>query len=452
MIFIMKKLTIITYYEIKEYFLCIKKHFEEYHYIVNHYPLFQYAYDSNDKIVNYDEHLNNYLLDNKPDIVLWWFSDVPIHVFNYVKQKNPNIYFILVNFDDPYNFNTNLLEKAKIFNCVTSPCKNNINKYTIISGVQDTILQPLGYDPNYFYPIVQNKTCSIATILYNVNDYTKSILDNIIGYCLVNNKIFHIYGPIQIKQLYPDNYVGSVSYHDQYKIFNSCYVFINLHTNKNVYCDDIDVKALACKCLLISNNNLIPDVLDLEDNYLDQLDNILTNFNNYVDHINKLFNYISTNNTWYHWVTRLHIKITKHYFSPDVYKLNYNIISDNLWSYFLDVGIKEKHIAWSYSVPNNFQLSVYSESFNLVGSPEKIYLHWYLNGAPLEYINTTNNIIKFETLNITTGEWFKLGVIFNKITSGYRDSGLDELNVICKNNPRLDINNALQMYFDMVDS
>ena len=66
----MKKIVIISFYELKEYLMYIKELLLDYHYDVIHYPLFQYAYDANDKLKDYKEHLSEFITKEKPDIAL----------------------------------------------------------------------------------------------------------------------------------------------------------------------------------------------------------------------------------------------------------------------------------------------------------------------------------------------------------------------------------------------
>ena len=149
----MKKLTIISYYSLVEYLVSIKKLFESYFYNVSNFPLFQYAYDANDKIPDYKEKLNDYLKNSKIDIVIWWFLDVPCEVFNFIKENNPKIYFIMYNCDDPNNVNIDTFEKGKIFNLIMTPCKSNLSNYKMLSHARDVMFNPPGFDPKFFYKI-----------------------------------------------------------------------------------------------------------------------------------------------------------------------------------------------------------------------------------------------------------------------------------------------------------
>ena len=101
----MKKLLIIGYYELKEHMLHIRKLFSDYDYDVTNFPLLRFAYDINDKVKNYEELLDQYIKKINPDIILWWFVDVPVKVFKNIKTVNEDILFIMFNGDDPLNFN-----------------------------------------------------------------------------------------------------------------------------------------------------------------------------------------------------------------------------------------------------------------------------------------------------------------------------------------------------------
>lgn len=133
------KIAIISFYELKEFLLCVKKCFEQYCFEVINYPLFMYAYDKHDKIDNYAEHMNKFIANNGVNIVLWWFLDVPVSVFNTIKCNNKDVIFVMYNSDDPVNLTSELFEKAKIFDVILTPTQNSVDKYKFISGVDNVI-------------------------------------------------------------------------------------------------------------------------------------------------------------------------------------------------------------------------------------------------------------------------------------------------------------------------
>ena len=82
----MKKIVIISFYELKDYFLDISAVFmEKYKWDVCYYPLYMYCYDKKSKIKNYVENFVGFLKKEQPDIILWWFADVSLNVFTTIK-------------------------------------------------------------------------------------------------------------------------------------------------------------------------------------------------------------------------------------------------------------------------------------------------------------------------------------------------------------------------------
>ena len=107
----MRKILIISFYELKDYFLNIECHFNnKYKWDVVHYPLYMYCYDKNSKIDKYETHFSDFIKKEAPDIILWWFIDVSLSVFKKIKDDHPNIFYIMFNQNDPLNMNRSLLE------------------------------------------------------------------------------------------------------------------------------------------------------------------------------------------------------------------------------------------------------------------------------------------------------------------------------------------------------
>ena len=92
----MKKILIVSFYELKEYLLSISDIFiDTYKWDVCYYPLFMYYKDAHNKIDNYKEHFSEFISENKPDIILWWYYGVPIDIIHYIKLKHPEIFYII---------------------------------------------------------------------------------------------------------------------------------------------------------------------------------------------------------------------------------------------------------------------------------------------------------------------------------------------------------------------
>jgi hypothetical protein len=487
----MKKILIISFYELKEYLMYIKELFINYNYIVNNYPLFQYAYDTNDKLENYKEHMNNFITHMKPDVIIWWFLDVPSDVFKYIKSNNKSTYFIMFNFDDPCNFNTELLEKAKIFDLVLSPCMDNLHKYSIYSGVTNTKFMPIGYDPKYFYPFYDNPekiaefddadkyTADISVLCYTLYDgiyypdqqvTRKQLYTDIMAYCKKNKKTFKIYGSHALIEIFPENYVGDINYYNLNKVYNLSKLVINTHPhclNYTAISDDMNILGSGALLLIDRVKNLDKILIDhkdcivLKEGYIQQINHILNHYDMYKP-IRKAGYETSKKYTWDNLIEQIHIEITKHFFDPALYLDNYNINLDreliqDPFEHFKTVGVKNNFIGFSYDVPETFRFKDYIEEFNLNStSKHRAYLHWYLNGRNTDYLkdkSTNNSIGNIENYNTNIEQWFMINSALYRV-SDYRtrDIGLVELGSLCKNNPKIKINDLINIFFDFFNS
>ena len=426
----------------------------------------------------------------KPDIIIWWFLDVPSDVFKYIKSNNKSTYFIMFNFDDPCNFNTELLEKAKIFDLVLSPCIDNLHKYAVYSGVTNTKFMPIGYDPKYFYPIdldnpcgllepedIEKYTSDISVLCYTMYDGVyypdqqvtrKQLYTDIIAYCKKNKKTFKIYGSHALTEIFPENYVGDINYLNLNKVYNLSKIIINTHPhclNYTAISDDMNILGSGALLLVDRVKNIEKILIDhrdcivLKDSYIQQINHILSHYDMYKP-IRSVGYEKSKNYTWDNLIEQIHIEITKHFFDPAIYLENYDINIDrgldqalDAFEHFRTIGVKKNYIGFSYDVPENFRFKDYIEDINLV-SPSKYraYLHWYLNGRNTDYMkdkknnNTINNI---EDYNTNVEQWFMINATLYRI-SDYktRDIGLGELSDLCKNNPKLKINDLINIFFD----
>ena len=226
----MKKILIISFYELKDYFLNIKKNFELHKFTVICYPLFRYAYDKHDKLDNYKDHLNDFIKEMDIDVILWWFIDVPCDVFAYVRDCNKERIFIMHNSNDPVNINEELFEKARGFDIVVSTCGEQL--YKIRSDVETVLFGPLSWDTDVFGRVGEGKgyDCDISFI---VNDLffdekrfgdqivkQKKLIDDIILLCEEGGYKLNLYGSAIVKGMYPKYYKEMVGYGKLNNVFN----------------------------------------------------------------------------------------------------------------------------------------------------------------------------------------------------------------------------------------
>lgn len=474
----LNKIMIIGYYQLKDFFINIKECFEEYNYKVCSYPLFRYAYDSYDKISNYNEHLIKEIEVENPNIILWWFLDVPDDVFTQIKGKFPNIYYILYNNDETVNMSAELLKKAKIFDLIVSPTKENIIKYKVYSKVETILYNPAGFDPVFFYPFTDiiDYDCDISMYCNNLcldidyyNDqYINKIelIQNLVTYCKNNNKIFKLYGIYIIKEYFPEHYCGDITYIKFNEVYNKSRINICTHNfhNNSMYLNENVFSILGSGGLLlidpvkdlskILKNNEHCIYLDKCD-YINQIDNILNNYEQY-NEIKKEGYELSRNFTWKNWVSKIHIEYCKKKFDPNIYREIYDLETEDineLWNIWIEN--KYSQICYCINVPISFDYESYANNNYFINkSPIYCYVHWFLNSKNDIYITKKNNSVDFDTQksNILVEDFFEIGTVFNEIKSyQYKDRGLDKLFKFTESRPYCDINNLLEKYLAMCD-
>ncbi|CAH6421084.1 Hypothetical protein KVN_LOCUS127 [uncultured virus] len=331
------KILITSYYGPNDSLYYAEKALEKKNFEVVDYPLFKFYMDKYDKLVNYIDHFTNFIIKEKPDIILWWYVGIPSEHMVLIKNKF-EIKHIFFNWDEPYSWNNEDMKyKVKIFDCVFACCEETLNKY-IIHGVKDAFFCLPGYDPTTHYVIEDinqdefNKyKCDISFCCTNLYENTllypdqyinrKKLLDDIYLNQDKFNYIFNIYGPNFLENLYPKSYKGFINYKDTNKLFN--YSKINLCTHVSARRKkSINERTLLILgsggLLLIDHVNGLEELVDInndcillnKNNYLNQINQILTNYNNYKiikkNAVKKSLNY-----TWNVWACNINNYLNK---------------------------------------------------------------------------------------------------------------------------------------------
>ena len=485
----MKKIIIISFYELKEHMVNIKNIFsDKYYFDVDFYPLFMYAYDTNSKINNYLDHFIDFLKEKSPDIILWWFLDVPNSVFKTVRIKFPNTLFIMYNPSDPQNINVNLFEKAKNFDILMTVCEGSIKKYKAYAKIPDIIFNPCGYDPEYFYPILNIDPELDSSNLYfaDISFYCPSFyqkdklfldweifIRDIIEYCKLKNKIFKLFGGIFLQQLFPENYFGEIEYINLNKLYNFSKINICLHftCTESLFLNEHVFPILGSGGFLFIDavKNLdklfgkdVNCVIIDKEKYINQIDTILSYYDEYTS-IKSNGNELSKEYTWEKWVSKVYIMICKYFFSEKIITEFYYIEGDKnyLWNYWLskfNEGINL--MCFNIDVPSLFDHKGYSDMNNINitfktkdEQIKKIYIEWLKNGKNSDYIGKGrggNNASLFsKELFTTNSRIYDLCSAFN-IVRDYKSTkiGLIKVAKIANSNPGILINDILDFYME----
>lgn len=480
----MKNIVIISYYELKDYFLYVEKIFEQHKFTVINYSLFKYAYDKYDKIEHYEKHMNEFIQSNNIDIILWWFIDVPLSVFNYIKQNNMDKLFIIYNSNDPINVNSELLDKIKLFDILVTSSNHNINLYKSYPNFKSVIFGPMGYDPILFHPISQNDfineyeefNCDISMVLNNFfsNEQfpdqvvsNKDLIDNIINLCETNKYRLKLYGISLLKDLYPKYYCGIISYNNLNFLFNFSKINIINSPSKDIdtYINENVMQILGSGGLLLHDktNNIDKILLDgtncilyNDNNYCNLINDILSNYEKYVN-IRK--NTISLEYSWDKWVENIMREIGINLFDGKLYSQLYNLklTDDDLLKYWKEIGCKSKQICFDFNVPDNFNTEEYIKKTNIKNNKKYAYLHWFVNGKSNVYIK--NKIkVKSSSIPLITAksdiimeDYYDVCTILNKVIKcDTVDEGLIKLNTYCSDVPHIKINDILNKYIENI--
>lgn len=448
----MKKLLFVVYYEVIDYLSCIKSCFEEYNFQVTHYPLFRYAYDSNDKMDNYTDHMNEFIKKHKPDIILWWFVDVPLDCFKSIKSTNPDITYIMYNADDPINLSNDIFQKAKIFDLVVTPSRESIHKYKLYSNVKSVIHGPFGYDPSIYKKIekvdmenyISEKSkfeSDISMFCHNLfldrdyfNDqfiYKKDLIDWLVEYCNANNRTLNLYGSHHFGELYPQLYKGDIRYIDQTYLFNFSKINIVQHSNKshdqtiNEYVmpilgsggvmlvdktKNID-KALgleteAPSCFYLKKGNKNDETKKM---FFDKLDEIFAlhdlSMNSQTDEVTLLDTMkqravdIAKRYTWEIWVKNIIREYGILKFDAESYSKMYEIEGNtkDLIEHWCNTGVDQKLLAYSFLVPDSFNYEDYAIKKGVPNDAidaimiKKLYVDWSKNSKSKEFMKKKRN-------------------------------------------------------------
>lgn len=331
---------LIGYCHLEDGFLYASKALEHFNYHIDFFPYLIYKMDNNN---NYVSDFKKVIKEKNINICLWWNNSIQFDDITQMLNKDLiNIFFnwdpFLYNYQK-YNTN-NWIERIEnkkkiyplmnfIFTCFETEIKY-FEKFPIIYN-------PPGFDENIsIYTQNFDYSCDISFILTNlydnVNEFPKEA-SNLNRFDIVNKLYehrdkfkFHIYGPENLKELYPECYKGFIKYNDCNKVFSNSKINLSIHpivyelnqkNSKEEYFSERVPQILGCKGLLVSNsdfNNILKkdnDYIYIDENidYLNLFKKIINNCNNY-DHIRlNGYNKAIQNYKWLNWAENIHKQI-----------------------------------------------------------------------------------------------------------------------------------------------
>lgn len=477
----MKKILIISYYELKEYLIAISNIFKmQYKWEVMYYPLYMYCYDKYSKIPNYTEHMSKFIYTTQPDIILWWFTDVHTDIFINIKTTYPNIYYVIYNIDDPINLNNKYYDICRNFDHVLTVCYQNVPLYKINSQNKYIDFMPFGHDPNIFNKIVNINMPDITFICDNLyREKPNQIMDRYkiittVGEYCDNNKLnFCVYGPSYINV---DNiskyYKGNIIYE------NIKYVAkINLIAHPNAK-TKLGLNQHYLMSIMACGGIILMDNINGAHNFFNKTHNTIFTFNNddIIQQITKIFKLYDNNMdiitqmshnsivfakqyTWDTFVKKIYLRYIEDKFDYSFYRKTYNY-EYNTRHELYDLWLKkfnnnEYEIPYKINISGDFDINNYRTYNNRPVdeyTDEYVYIEWCMKDKNSYFIKTYNkNTLSGNIYNTTTTQLFDIFYGFNLIYKKQNiDNGLELLNKISNNTPNLLINNILEQYINII--
>jgi hypothetical protein len=371
------KLLIVGWYNLIYPVITAKEYFTILGYDVYFLPLLYYTQQFSENKLN--NALLSFIKNIDPLAMLWWNWECPTETMKFIKQNTQNVVHLLFNWDHPFclsnwdnNLNRQILSKNIWDICfVTGDCK--LNKYIESGSSEAYYLRMFSDEETHFPEYDKNYECDVSIVCTNLYDDVnmfpntilsrKDVLTNIIN----NNINLHIYGPENLKKVFPKQYKGFCHFLDNHKIFYNSKINLCTHVeNGYKYCNERVGSILSSGGLLFCDKvegitSILTDNVDCilidETNYINQLKEILANYQKYA-HIR--FNAIKT---------------AGKKFSP------------NFWCKYIDVKLKnylQNNINKNFKITNLYNFNNYQ--------PKKITIVMSYYNRIQQFINTLDTI------------------------------------------------------------
>jgi hypothetical protein len=324
------KLLIVGWYNLINPIITAKDYFTILGYDVYFLPLLYY----NQKYKG--EQLSNALItfikNIDPAVMLWWNWETRREVLLEIKIKTQNILHVLFNWDHPFclsswdnNHNRKITSK-NIWDICFATADYKLDEY-INSGSSEAYYLRMFADEEIHFPkIDKSYECDVSFICTNLyedkvmfpNNITnrREVIKNIIN----NGFNVHIYGPENLKEIFPNQYKGFSHFLNNHKVFYNSKINLCTHgDNGYKYCNE------RVGTILSSGGLMLCDKVDgIETILTNNKDFILFDENNYIEQIRDILN----NYDKYEYIKDNAVITARNKFSP------------KYWSEFIDLKIK----------------------------------------------------------------------------------------------------------------
>ena len=340
----MKKIIIFGIYALEDGYKALSLELSKY-YEIAFFPLFVYRDRLEDSNM-YDEStiykalkgekitMQNYInSDNKCDAVIFWYNfdflcnfeikKINFNMIDFIEKIKNDYKLININWDPEYGFNkfnvNNLFDLS--FN-VSPFLEKYINNFTFFNQGFNELMT---FKTNKYNNYKCDVSCVITNLYENYGDNIDYSRKKILDILINSNLTVHVYGPIFLETLYPNNYKGFVSYNNLKYVFSNSLFSLNISPlnnieyNNNYYYSERMALIFASECIMITNNdfnNFLPKesyirVEKTEEliNTLNEIKNNIALYEKYISHVKIIknkFNYdYIVKNTFVHKINNI---------------------------------------------------------------------------------------------------------------------------------------------------
>ena len=244
-----------------------------------------------------------FLKDFDIEVILWWNWECDKNILKDLKVKTPHIIHCLFNWDHPFcltewelKHNRKILDK-NIWDIAFVTSNDQFQPY-LNSGTKEVYYLPMFADPEIHYPIHdKNYECDISFVMNHLyDDETRFPFPYVSRIKLIQDIIdakinLHIYGPEHLKEIFPEQYKGSIHFTKNNRVFSNSKINLCTHVTKGYqYCNERVSTILHSGGLLMMDKvDGIDQILTHEhdcifidkENYIEQIKNILKNYDKY---------------------------------------------------------------------------------------------------------------------------------------------------------------------------
>lgn len=295
------KLLIVGWFHLINPIITAKDYFTILGYDVYFLPLLYFRQKCGDNSLN--SSLNSFIKNIDPNVILWWNWECDNKIMHKLKEQNQHILHCLFNWDHPFclsewdNKKNRQITSKNIWDIVfvTGDCK--LQEY-IDSGSKEAYYLRMFADEEVHFPEYDEQyDCDISIVCTNLYDdltmfpncllSRKEMIQNIIK----SGINIHIYGPENLKNIFPNQYKGFIHFMENRKIFYNSKINLCTHVDNGYkYCNERVGTILSSGGLLFCDkvkgiNEILTDGYDCvlidETNYISQIKEILNNYDKY---------------------------------------------------------------------------------------------------------------------------------------------------------------------------